>query len=511
MKTKQSKTQTPRLALSGISKRFGPTIALKHVDLELRPGEVLALVGENGAGKSTLMKILSGAHKPDSGTLLIDGVVYRPRNPLDARSKGVAMIYQELTLASHLSVMENITLGNEPTRGPFLRREEIRRIAADALKEIGFSDLPPDTPVSQLSLAQQQMVEIARAVALDCKILILDEPTSSLTKAGIEQLFTLIRKLKNDKISIIYISHFLEEVQEVSDRIVVLRDGETVGSRDNNGVSPDEIVKMMVGRDVQEMYPRTQRTNVGEVLLRCQNLSGLRLPDDANFELRRGRVYGIAGLMGSGRTELMRAIFGLDSIRKGTLSVGQFSGYARPMNRWRQGAGMVSENRKEEGLALNLSIGDNVTLPALGNLGPWNLIFPSRQRKRTNNWIKTIGIKCGGADQRVNALSGGNQQKVAIARLLDAGVDLWLLDEPTRGIDVGSKAQIYHLIDQLACGQDGHQKPKTVLLISSYLPELLGICDEIAVMDRGRLSTFLPTEQWSEQRLMLVATGQEHV
>ena len=500
----------PRLKMAGISKSFGATRALRQVDLEVLPGEVLALVGENGAGKSTLMKVLSGAHQPDSGEMWVDGKAYRPRNPLDARNSGVGMIYQELSLAPHLSVMENILLGVEPTKGPFIKWGEIKKRASDALTEIGLGDVDPKTEVRDLSLARQQMVEIARAIALDCQVLVLDEPTSSLTRGDIEQLFALINRLKARGISIIYISHFLEEVKEISDRITILRDGESVGSKMTNNVQADEIVAMMVGREVSDLYPRSARSQDGEVVLDVSELTGGVKPKSASLKVRRGQVFGIAGLVGAGRTEMMRAIFGLDKVKSGQISIGNFSGIAKPAGRWRSGVGMVSEDRKQEGLALNLSIADNITLPKLDGLGIGRFVFPSRQQQTSKHWIEKVEVKCAGPGQPVSALSGGNQQKVAIARLLHADVDLLLLDEPTRGIDVGSKAQIYKLIDDLASGDPATgRKPKAVLLISSYLPELLGICDEIAVMDRGRLSASRSVEQWDEQKLMMVATGQE--
>ncbi len=500
----------PRLKMSGISKSFGATRALRDVSLEVMPGEVLALVGENGAGKSTLMKVLSGAHQPDSGEMNVDGVDYKPKNPLDARNRGVGMIYQELSLAPHLSVMENILLGVEPTAGPFVKWSEIKQRASDALSEIGLGDVDPKTEVRNLSIARQQMVEIARAIALDCKVLVLDEPTSSLTKGDIEQLFALINRLKARDISVIYISHFLEEVKEISDRITILRDGQSVGSKETAIVEPDEIVAMMVGREVSDLYPRSPRKNDGEVLLDASNLAGAVKPNDASLQVRRGEVFGIAGLVGAGRTELMRAIFGLDKIKSGQITIGTFSGAAKPAGRWRSGVGMVSEDRKQEGLALNLSIADNITLPRLDGLGIGRFVFPSRQQQTSKQWIQKVEVKCAGPGQAVQALSGGNQQKVAIARLLHADVDLLLLDEPTRGIDVGSKAQIYQLIDELASGDPTSGRgPKAVLMISSYLPELLGVCDRIAVMDRGKLSDARPVEQWDEQKLMMVATGQE--
>ncbi|MEX2093889.1 MAG: sugar ABC transporter ATP-binding protein [Pirellulales bacterium] len=503
-------TQVPRLKMHGVKKRFGATRALAGVDLEVQPGEILALVGENGAGKSTLMKVLSGAHAPDEGQMWLDGEPYLPRNPLDARRRGIAMIYQELSLAPHLSVMENILLGIEPTAGPFVRWPEMRKRAKAALEEIGLGDVSPEMQVRRLSLAQQQMVEIARAVALESRVLVLDEPTSSLTRRDIERLFALIRRLRMRGIAVIYISHFLEEVQEISDRFAVLRDGQSVGGGATAGTPADRIIALMVGRDVDDLYPRSARGDDGEVVLEVSQLAGVTKPTSASLKLRRGRVVGIAGLIGAGRTELLRAIFGLDRVTSGEIRVGSYSGAAAPRRRWAQGVGMISEDRKREGLAMGLSIADNVTLARLGGLGPWRFVLPSRQRAATAPWVQRIPIKCASPSQRVSALSGGNQQKVAIARLLHADVDVLLLDEPTRGIDVGSKAQIYQLIDNLAAGDfaSGRQ-PKAILMISSYLPELLGTCDEIAVMTRGRLGPARPVSEWNEHQLMVAATGKE--
>ncbi len=500
----------PRLRMRNIKKSFGATHALRNVDLEVMPGEVLALVGENGAGKSTLMKVLSGAHQPNSGEMWVDGQPYRPRNPYDARTARVAMIYQELSLAPHLSVMENILLGVEPTTGPFIRWGEVKQRASEALQEIGLGEIDPKTKVGNLSLARQQMIEIARAIALDCRVLVLDEPTSSLTKGDIEQLFALIRRLKKTGISVIYISHFLEEVKSISDRITVLRDGQSVGDARTENVEADQIVAMMVGREVDDLYPRSERSSDGEIVLELNKLSGVSKPQAASLEVRRGQVFGVSGLVGAGRTEMLRAIFGLDKIKNGQVRVGMFSGIAKPAGRWSHGMGMVSEDRKHEGLALNLSIADNITLPKLDGLGWWRFVSPRNQRRTSQQWVDKVEVKCTGPGQAVGSLSGGNQQKVAIARLMHADVDIWLLDEPTRGIDVGSKAQVYKLIDELASGDAATgREPKAVLLVSSYLPELLGICDEIAVMDRGRLSESRPVSEWDEQKLMMVATGQE--
>jgi ribose transport system ATP-binding protein len=485
----------PRLQMRGIRKSFGATAALAGVDLEVAAGEVLALVGENGAGKSTLMKVLSGAHAADAGQMWLDGKPYHPRGPLHARRQGVAMIYQELSLTPHLSVMENILLGMEPRFGPVLRWRKLKSLAAEAMATVGRPEIPLDVPVSRLSIAEQQLVEIGRAVAVGCKVLVLDEPTSSLTQRDIALLFDLVRRLKAQGQAIVYISHFLEEVKSISDRYTVLRDGQSVGSGITAQATPAEIIAKMVGRTVEDLYPRSQR-KVGDVLLDISSLSGQDKPQSATLQVRRGEVVGIAGLVGAGRSELLQTIFGLRAVRSGQVRVGAFRGHGHPVDRWRQGVGMVSEDRKTEGLALDLTIADNLTLSNLPVL-----VSPRKQQSQTRDWIGKLAIRCREPSQPVGALSGGNQQKVAIARLLYHGVDLLLLDEPTRGIDVGSKAQIYRLIDELACSG------KAVLLVSSYLPELMGICDRIAVMCKGRLGAAKPVGQTTEHQIMLEATG----
>ncbi len=481
--------------MQGVQKRFGATVALAGVDLHVGRGEVLALVGENGAGKSTLMKVLSGAHQPDAGEVWLDGEPYQPRNPLAARRQGVAMIYQELSLARHLTVMENILLGMEPRIGPLLKWSAMRRIAADAMAQLGRPDIKPDAPLASLSIAEQQLVEIGRAVAIGCRVLVLDEPTSSLTLADIRRLFDLIRHLKGKGLAIIYISHFLEEVREISDRFTVLRDGRSVGSGVTAETPTPQIIAMMVGRSVDDLYPRSTR-NPGEAMLEVKQVSGPTKPISASLTLHRGEVVGIAGLIGAGRTEFLRSLFGLDPVRSGQIKLASYSGAAAPARRWEQGMGMVSEDRKNEGLALSLSIADNTTLTRLGPL-----VFPHRQDAESRRWISKLSVRCRSPRQAIKDLSGGNQQKLAIARLLHHDVDVFLLDEPTRGIDVGSKAQIYQLIDELAC------RGKAVLIVSSYLPELLGVCDRIAVMCKGKLGPAVPVGQTNEHQIMLAATG----
>ncbi|MHC4180344.1 MAG: sugar ABC transporter ATP-binding protein [Planctomycetota bacterium] len=497
----------PRLTMKGVYKRFGATQALCGVDLSVRPGEVHALVGENGAGKSTLMKVLSGAHPPDRGRIWLDDVPYLPRSPLHARQSGVAMIYQELSLAPHLTVMENVLLGIEPAAGPVLRWSEMRRRTRQALAEVGASDIPPDAQLRTLSIARRQMVEIARAVAVESRVLVLDEPTSSLPQSDIEELFALIRRLSAKGLAIVYISHFLEEVQEISDRFTVLRDGRTVGSGITAEATVGQIAALMVGREVDELYPRHRRTP-GEAVLEVRDLSGAGKPTSATLTLHRGEVLGIAGLVGAGRTELVRAVFGLDAVTAGKVKIGEYSGPASPGRRWKQGAGMVSEDRKNEGLAMGLSVADNITLSRLDGLGPWRLVRPARQAAACLPWIAKIPIRCLSPHQTTSALSGGNQQKVALARLLHADVDVLLLDEPTRGIDVGSKVQVYRLINELAEGDEQTaREPRAILMISSYLPELLGICDRIAVMTRGVLGPARRVDQVDEHQILLEATG----
>ena len=498
-----------RLEMRGICKRFGATVALADVSINVSGGEVLALVGENGAGKSTLMKVLSGAVKADAGQMWLNGAAYRPGNPLAARQAGVTMIYQELSLAPHLSVQENIMLGMEPARLGVIRWKQVRRRAIEAIREFDNPELTPDAQVRKLSVGSQQLVEIARALAIGCRVLVLDEPTSSLTQQDVERLFELIGRLKCQGTAVVYISHFIEEVKRIADRVTVLRDGKVAGSTSVADISTNEIIGMMVGREVKELYPRSSR-QAGEVVLEIEDLAGVEKPESASLQLRCGEVLGIAGLVGAGRTEMLRSLFGLEPVRKGRIRLGVYTGPASPVRRWMQGAGILSEDRKEEGLALSLSVADNVTLSKLKGFGPHGLVLPRRQDKATQRWIRELGIRCGGPREPVSSLSGGNQQRVALARLLQHDADVLLLDEPTRGIDVAAKAMIYKLIDKLATGsREEGRAPKAILMVSSYLPELMGICDRVAVMCRGRLGRMHRIDEVDEHKLLLEATGQE--
>jgi len=493
---------TPRFEMRGIKKAFGATVAVDGVDLSVLPGEVCAIVGQNGAGKSTLMAILSGAIQPDAGAMTLDGAPYTPLHPLDARRAGVAMIYQELSLAPHLSVAENILLGMEPARFGLIKREEMRRTASEVLARLGHPEIAIDAPVGGLSPAGQQLVEIGRALAVGCRVLVLDEPTSSLAQADTRRLFALIAALKRSGHAIVYISHFIEEVKEVADRIVVLRDGRIVGGGRASDMAPPEIVRLMVGRSVETLYPRSPRAR-GESILELSDFG----PPGATFTLHRGEIIGIAGLLGAGRTRFLRALFGLEAVRGGRVRLGRWSGAAHPHERWQQGMGFLSEDRKEEGLAPGLSIANNLTLSRLEGLGPGPLVLPRHQNRAATRWMERLDIRSRGPRQPVSELSGGNQQKVAMARLLHHDVDVFVLDEPTRGIDVASKAQIYELIDALVSERPGASAPRAVLMVSSYVPELLGLCDRVAVMCRGRLSEPRPVDELTEHGLMLEATG----
>jgi len=496
----------PRLQMSAVRKRFGATVALDGVDLTVRPGEVHALIGENGAGKSTLVKILSGAIRADEGDMRLDGRLYRPSGPLEARQCGIAMIYQELNLAGHLTVEENVMLGIEETRWGLLRRTSMRRRVLAALRQLRHPDIRPDVRVRDLSLGAQQLVEVARALASDARILVMDEPTSSLTQEDTAQLFTLIRRLRDGGVSVIYISHFLEEVRQVADRFTVLRDGRVTGTGAVATTPTSRIIERMVGRALDEMFPRVPHERGGPAL-RLDGLSGDPAPIRVDLTLHRGEILGLAGLIGAGRTELVRTIFGLDPVRAGRITVAVAgSGWATdtgapPHRRLAQGVGMLSEDRKAEGLALPMSLADNITLSRLGRVGRWGWLSPARQKQAARRWIDRLNIRARGPEQAVWSLSGGNQQKVAVARLLHHDADVLLLDEPTRGIDVGAKVEIFRLMGELAAAG------KAILFVSSCLNELLGVCDRIAVMSRGRLVAVKDAREWSEQTIMAVATG----
>ena len=490
-----------RLRISGLRKSFDGVQALRGVSLDVGPGEVHALIGENGAGKSTLMKALSGALVPDAGEMLLDGAPYTPGNPLHALRCGIAMIYQELNLAPHLSVEENIMLGSEPARFGFIDRKRRRAKAREALVQLNHADLPLDAPVNQLAIAEQQMVEIARALISTPKVLIMDEPTSSLSQVDTENLFAAIQRLHERGVSIIYISHFLEECLRLASRYTVLRDGETVSSGEMKSNVLPEIIRQMVGRDIKDVYPRVPH-DIGDAVLEVRGLRGTKKPRTVDLTLRRGEILGVAGLVGAGRTETLRVLFGLDPGNADEVTIhNRAAGRPSPVVRLAEGIGLLSENRKEEGLMLNRTIADNLTLSKLRPCSAGGLVRSRRQQEITKSWMQRLDVRAQGPTQLIGNLSGGNQQKVAIGRLLHHEADVLLLDEPTRGIDVASKSQIYHLIGELA------QSGKAVIFVSSYLPELLGVCDTIAVMCRGVICAVKPTAEWTEHSIIATAIG----
>lgn len=493
----------PRLRITKVKKCFGATQALRDVSLVVGSGEVHALIGENGAGKSTLMKILSAAHSPDGGEIQLDGQVFAPATPLEARSAGVAMIYQELSLVPHLSVEENILLGREPQRLGWIDRSERRRLALAALAKLNQQHLPLKVPVNQLSLAQQQMVEIARALVGSPRVLIMDEPTSSLTQVDTKNLFEVILRLRDSGVSIIYISHFLEECLELASHYTVLRDGESVGTGLMTRDALPGIMRLLVGRELSEVYPRVPHS-VGATLLEVTQLRGVLKPRNVSFQLRAGEILGIAGIIGAGRTETLRALFGLDPQIGGEVKLrGTCCNRTTPRAWLQKRVGYLSENRKEEGLMLGRSISDNLLLSNLHPCATGGFINRRRQDRLASSWMSTLGVKARNSAQNISDLSGGNQQKVALGRLLHHDAEILLLDEPTRGIDVGSKAQIYQIIGQLAAAG------KSVIFISSYLPELLGVCDTIGVMCRGTIRTIRPAPEWTEHSIIATAIGQD--
>ncbi len=494
----------PTLRLYDVSKSFGPTTALESVSLDVAAGEVHALIGENGAGKSTLLNVLAGSVWPDRGVIKIDDRVYAPATPQEARRHGVALIHQELSLFPHLSVAENILVGIEPARFGFVDRARLHARAFEVLKSFGHPEIQPDRRVMDLPIAARQIVEICRAVASEASIILMDEPTSCLQRADVDRLFSFVRQLTREGVTVIYISHFLEEVREIAERFTVLRDGRSVATGDLRSITDEELVRHIVGRSIENLFPVRQKPrNHLQTLFEIKGLSAPPAVKDASLSLRGGEVLGIAGLIGTGRTELVRAIFGLDKASGGKTTVRQrpnLNKLASPRLRLRQGFGYLSEDRAGEGLTLSLSIADNITLARFSTCANrWGWLNLNRQREQVTKWIGRLSIKVTSPWQSARSLSGGNQQKVALARLLHQDAEILLLDEPTRGIDIGSKAQIYEAIAECAANN------KAVLMISSYLPELFGMCDRLAVMNRGRLSVARPISEWTPESVMQAA------
>lgn len=490
---------TTVLSMRNIHKRFPGVHALKGVDLNLKQGEVLALLGENGAGKSTLIKMLGGAHLPSEGRIELFGKEVQISDPQKSQQLGIGIIYQEFNLVPHLNARENIFLGNEITRGFVIHKSEEQRQARELFAKIGI-DIDPETPCYKLSIAEQQIVEIAKALAQDAKILVMDEPSATLTPQEVTGLFSIIRELQARGISIIYISHRLDEIFEICDRILVLRDGEYIGTRDIDQVHRQELIEMMVGRKVENEYPEHGRLP-GEVRFQVQNLVLAPAVDNISFDLRKGEVLGITGLIGAGRTETMRLIFGADEKTGGKIfKEGRELKIRSPEDAIREGICLLTEDRKAQGLVLAGSVQHNFSLPNLDLFSRRSLMQTSKEKAAFQSYLEKVMLKTSGYDQLAGNLSGGNQQKLVLMKWLQRNCDIIIFDEPTRGIDVGAKYEIYLLINALAA------EGKSIILVSSELPEVLGMSDRILIMRQGRISGVIEdVKQSSQEEIMEMA------
>ncbi|HEY3281005.1 MAG TPA: sugar ABC transporter ATP-binding protein [Armatimonadota bacterium] len=490
------------LQMTGISKSYPGVQALTGVHLEVRKGEVHALVGENGAGKSTLMKILAGAEKRDSGEVLLDGQPLPDISPQKALSLGIGIIYQEFNLVPYLSAAENIFLGREPKGAipGFIDFKTMYSEAQRIMDDLG-ANLDVRRQVAGLSVAQQQMVEIAKATSQNAKVIAMDEPSATLTDHEMESLFRLIRRLRDQGVGIVYISHRLEEVFEVCDRVTVMRDGQWVGTTDVKDLDKEAIIRMMVGRELTEVIPKVPAP-LGEPALEVHHLERKGVLHDISFSVRKGEVLGIAGLVGAGRTELARALFGADPIDGGEILLeGKKVRISSPQSAIKQGLGLVTEDRKQLGLVLQMVVRENVTLANLSELSSFGFVNRGREKVVAQGFVQSLGIRTPTVEQQVRNLSGGNQQKVVLAKWLFTRSKVLIFDEPTRGIDVGAKVEIYQLMNELAA------KGVAIIMISSELPEVLGMSDRILVMHQGSLAGELSRAEASQERIMHLATG----
>ncbi len=500
--TKPPETRAPVVRFRNVSKEFPGVLAVDSVDLDILPGEVHVVAGENGAGKSTLMKLLSQVERPTEGEIEISGETVEFHGPRHAQNLGVAMVYQEFALAPHLSIAENLFMGREPGRFGFVSRRAESQEARGLLERVGLR-INPDRLVSGLTVAQQQRVEIAKALAIDAKVVIMDEPSATLAEREIEGLFEVIRDLKSHGIAILYISHRLDEIFRIADRVTVMRDGEIVDTLPVSELDEDKLVRLMVGRDIENLYPKTE-VEIGDVVLRAEGITRRGVLHDCSFEVRSGEILGFAGLVGAGRTEFARAVFGADPIDSGKIELEEKELHIKsPQDAIAAGIGYLTEDRKGEGLALQLGVDQNITLANLpASFGFINLRAERQtaRRRRDELNIRTPSIR-----RRVQVLSGGNQQKVVVAKWLETRAKVLLFDEPARGIDVGAKAEMFSLVEDLA------KEGRAIVLISSYLPELLNMCDRILVMHEGEVAGVIPREEFSEERVMALAAGVEEV
>jgi len=492
------------LRMENVSKTFGRAQALSNVSLDVRLGEIHALMGENGAGKSTLMKILSGAYLPDANSAIyIDQKRVWISGPHAAQALGISIIYQELSLAPNLTVAENIYLGREISRSRFISRSAMEEGARNILKRLNANFGPRDK-VGQLSIAERQLVEIARALNFKCQILVMDEPTTTLSERETDKLFQLMRQLRSDGMAIVYISHRMNEVYELADRVSVLRDGTYVGTLDRSDMVPETVVRMMVGRDVSSFYKKghSPEREMGTVAVRVQGVGDGRRVHECSFDVHRGEVLGIAGLVGAGRTELARLVCGADRRASGTIELdGCRIDIRSPLDAQRSGIAYLTEDRKQLGLFLDMSVSENLNLDVIERDSKFGFLNRIAARRRSRKATELLSIKAASSDVAVGSLSGGNQQKVLLARLLETNPRFLILDEPTRGVDIGAKSEIYKLIDDLA------KSGIAIVVISSELPEIVGICDRVIVMRGGRIAGSVKGPEITQENIMEIATS----
>ncbi|MET7351126.1 sugar ABC transporter ATP-binding protein [Streptomyces mirabilis] len=495
--------QDELLRIEGIRKTFPGVVALDSVDFDLRRGEVHVLLGENGAGKSTLIKMLSGAYQPDSGRVLVDGEEVRIHGAQDSERLGIATIYQEFNLVPDLTVAENIFLGRQPRRYGLIDRKTMEAEAAELLERVGVS-VSPRARVRELGIARLQMVEIAKALSLNARVLIMDEPTAVLTSEEVEKLFSIVRRLREDGVGIVFITHHLEEIAALGDRVTVIRDGKSVGQVPAS-TTEDELVRLMVGRSIEQQYPRVQATGddgSGATLLTVEGLTRDGVFHDVSFEVRAGEVVGIAGLVGAGRTEVVRAVFGADPYDKGAVKVAGSALRRHDVNAaMAAGIGLIPEDRKGQGLLLDASVEENLGLVTMRAATHGGLVDLKGQRAAAARIAEQLGVRMAGLGQQVRTLSGGNQQKVVIGKWLLADTKVLILDEPTRGIDVGAKVEIYQLVNELTAAG------AAVLMISSDLPEVLGMSDRVLVMAQGRIAGELSADEATQDSVMALAVS----
>ena len=484
------------LKMENITKTFPGVKALDNVSIDLHKGEVLGILGENGAGKSTLIKILAGNYIKDSGYIYIDGKKFDIKSPAEAMASGIRVIYQELNTIDNLTVTENIFVGEQIVKGP-LKIVDWKAMTEHAKELLGALNvkLDPNAIIGDLSVSQKQIVEIAKAISKEAKILVMDEPTAALSEEEIKSLFSIIKTLKKRGVSIIYISHRLKEVFEIVDRVTVLRDGKKVGTQKTEETDSSKLVALMVGRDIKDMYPK-KKVEIGGIVMNVKNLSAKGI-DNISFELKKGEILGIFGLLGSGRTSLVKALFGANKIKSGQIFInGKRVSIKDPSAARDKRVGLVPLDRKAEGLALIMGVKENITLANIKDLGKSFLINRKKEKQRAEKWVDEVGIRTPSVDQEVNSLSGGNQQKTVLAKWLESGSQIIILNEPTRGIDVGAKVEIYRLIEDLC------KKGSSIIMISSELPEILSIADRIITMNKGRFTGQYLRKEASEEKLL---------